>query len=109
MTSMIDPGLLVTQEFQLAQEETLSFKRSPVLAGLLFCPQVCVSRGHGSPRVLAAVVTGVTFLHNLCHQLLSPEHYVRSSQMAPAPQARAPMPHLTVVKTRLEFPHLGLT
>ena len=29
--------------------------------------------------------------------------------MAPAPQARAPMPHLTVVKTRLEFPHLGLT
>ena len=28
MTSMIDPGLLVAQEFQLAQEETLSSKRS---------------------------------------------------------------------------------
>ena len=98
MTSMIDSGLLVAQEFQLAQEETLRFKRSSFIVGPLpiFCPrcQCCVSRGHGSPRV-QAVVTEVTFLHNLCHQPLSPEHYDTAihssqsrSQMAPSTPAR---------------------
>ena len=118
MTSMIDSGLLVAQEFQLAQEETLRFKRSSFIVGPIFCPrsQCCVSRGHGSPRV-QAVVTEVTFLHNLCHQLLSPEHYdtviqtnrsQSRSQMAPSTRpGPRPIPHPTVVQTRLEFPHLS--
>ena len=118
MTSMIDSGLLAAQEFQLAQEETLRFKRSSFIVGPLpiFCPQCqcCVSRGHGSPRV-QAVVTEVTFLHNLCHQPLSPEHYDTVIHTVPSlvhrwlppPQpGPGPIPHPTVVQTRLEFPHL---
>lgn len=52
MTSMIDSGLLVAQEFQLAQEETLRFKRSSFIVGLpIFCPRpvLCQQRSWEPP------------------------------------------------------------